>query len=673
MARTHAIERYRNLGVVSVSNTKTADFIDQLVKMAEAPASVEPLGGIPVRTIRWAGSTGQYAESRVNVIAIPAQNDSRLTADIYRRVVDCLGVIVPATSAIPPTVDENLQEYAVSGRPTIILVSDIDQPEAGFVDRLRLGTRGWGQKVLPLQFPIGAGADFKGVVDLVRMRTIRHVVSADGNGCQIEAVTPEVGELVAPWREKLLEAVCEGSEELTAKYMESGDLVPEEIIGGLRVRQLRGEIIPVLCGAVNWKVSLRHLLDVVIELLPSPVDIPPITGMDAQQQPQVRRSGDGEPFSALVLATVNDPMAGPLALLRVFSGTVATGGRLISSWKGIEGQVSRLVQFAGHRVEVPTIQAGDLAGIGGMAGLTPGDTLSDPAHRISLIAGEDVPLYMVRVEGIDQQRLAQSITGMDRELQVGWQPEAGPGCRLLGMSQAGLATAMAGLRTSGLSFVAGPIRANCRETLRSGGLVGQFKYERTIAGRAHYAHVGLRLDPLPLGSGLKLVNWISGGPGVLVPARYVPAIEKGILITANKGGKAGFPIEDVRITLFDGSYHDTDSSLDDFEVAAAGAFSAAIGSGDLMILEPLLKVGVVVSDANRGEVMEEAVSRRSKIVGMASEKTGTTLIDVEVPVIEWLGFEEAIRRRLPGVAFTSRNFQRFVEAPPQVAERLAKS
>jgi elongation factor G len=532
-----------------------------------------------------------------------------------------------------------------------------------------------GANPVPIQLPIGAEENFKGVVDLVKMKAIYWDEETLGNRFEEQDIPEDMLEQCEEWREKMVEAAAEANEELMEKYLESGELSAAEIKRGLRMRTIAGEIVPALCGSAFKNKGVQALLDAVIEYLPSPVDIPPVKGLDDRGNEARRQASDDEPFSALAFKIATDPFVGTLTFLRVYSGVLSSGDTVYNPIKHKRERIGRLVQLhANHRNEIKEVRAGDIAAAIGLKDVTTGDTLCDPQAVITLEKMEfPEPVISVAVEpktkadqekmGIALQKLAQE----DPSFRVHTDPESGQTI-ISGMGELHLEIIVDRMRREfNVEANVGAPQVAYRETIRK-SVEQEGKFVRQTGGRGQYGHVWLRLEPKERGSGYEFVNAIVGG---VVPKEYIPAVDKGIQEALESGVLAGYPVVDVKVTLFDGSYHEVDSSEMAFKIAGSMAFKEGMRKADPVLLEPIMKVEVVTPEEYMGDVVGDINRRRGMVQGMDDTPSGK-VIRCEVPLAEMFGYATDLRSLTQGRATYTMQFEKYQEAPASVAEAVIK-
>ncbi|HHO68650.1 MAG TPA: elongation factor G, partial [Gammaproteobacteria bacterium] len=556
-------------------------------------------------------------------------------------------------------------------------VNKMDRAGADFLRVIGQIRERLGANPVPLQLPIGAEDDFAGVVDLIRMRAIYWNEADMGISYEARDIPADMLDACKAWREKMVEAAAEASEALMEKYLEGGELSEQEIREGIRIRTLSNEIVPALCGSAFKNKGVQAMLDGIIYYMPSPVDVPAIKGVldDAAETEAERHASDDEPFAALAFKIATDPFVGTLTFFRVYSGVLNSGDTVYNSVKGKKERVGRIVQMhSNHREEIKEVRAGDIAAAVGLKDVTTGDTLCDPNKVIILERMEfPEPVISVAVEpktkadqekmGIALQKLAQE----DPSFRVHTDEESGQTI-ISGMGELHLDIIVDRMkREFKVEANVGAPQVAYRETIRK-TVEQEGKFVRQSGGRGQYGHVYLRLEPMEEGGGYEFVNAIVGG---VVPKEYIPAVDKGVQEQMQNGVLAGYPVQDVRVTLYDGSYHDVDSSEMAFKIAGSMAFKEGALKASPVLLEPIMKVEVVTPEEYLGDVMGDLNRRRGITQGMDDVPTGK-VIRAEVPLAEMFGYATDLRSATQGRASYSMEFLKYAEAPQNVAEAVIK-
>jgi elongation factor G len=573
------------------------------------------------------------------------------------------------------TVWRQANKYKV---PRLAFVNKMDRTGANFfkvVDQMKLRLKA---SPVPMVIPIGAEENFTGVVDLIKMKAIVWDEASQGMLFDYREIPAELLELAKEWREKMVEAAAEANEELMNKYLEEGDLSEEEIKFGIRTRTIASEIQPMYCGSAFKNKGVQRMLDAVIEFMPSPVDIPPVKGMDDDENPVVRQADDKEKFSALAFKLMTDPFVGQLTFVRVYSGVLTKGDTVYNPIRGKKERIGRIVQMhANKREEVSEIVAGDIAACIGLKDVTTGETLCDPSAIIMLermVFPEPVITQAVEPKtkvdqekmGIALQRLAQE----DPSFRVKTDEESGQ-TLIAGMGELHLEIIVDRMkREFGVEANVGKPQVAYRETIRKTIEDAEGKFVRQSGGKGQYGHVVLKIEPNEAGKGIEFVDAIKGG---VVPREYIPAVEKGIHEAVTQGVLAGYPVVDVKVTLHFGSYHDVDSNELAFKMAAIFGFKEGCRKAGPVILEPMMAVEVETPEDYAGNVMGDLSSRRGMVQGMEDMVGGGKAIKAEVPLSEMFGYSTTLRSMSQGRATYTMEFKHYTEAPRNVSEAIMAS
>ncbi len=693
MARKTPIERYRNIGIsahIDAGKTTTTERIlfytgvnHKLGEVHDGAATMdwmeqEQERGITITsaatTCFWKGMDMSFPEHRFNIIDTPGHVDFTIEVERSMRVLDGACMVYCAVGGVQPqseTVWRQANKYKV---PRLAFVNKMDRTGANFfkvVDQMRTRLKA---NPVPIVIPIGAEDGFQGVVDLIKMKAVIWDEASQGMKFDYADIPADLVETANKWREHMVEAAAEASEDLMNKYLESGELTEEEIIQGLRQRTIATEIQPMLCGSAFKNKGVQRMLDAVIQFLPSPVDIPDVAGTDEREQPATRKADDSESFSALAFKLMTDPFVGQLTFVRVYSGVLKKGDTVYNSVKGRKERIGRIVQMhANERQEVEEILAGDIAACIGLKDVTTGETLCDPDKEIVLermVFPE--PVIHVAVEpktksdqekmGIALGRLAQE----DPSFRVRTDEESGQTI-ISGMGELHLEILVDRMkREFNVEANVGAPQVAYREAIRKKSEV-EGKYVKQSGGKGQYGHVWIYMEPNEQGKGFEFVDAIKGGT---VPREYIPAVEKGMIESLNNGILAGFPVVDVKVTLFDGSYHDVDSSEQAFKMAASMAFKEGMRKSDAVLLEPIMAVEVETPEDYMGDVMGDLSSRRGVIQGMDDLPGGGKAIRAEVPLSEMFGYSTVVRSLSQGRATYSMEFKHYSEAPKNVADAI---
>jgi elongation factor G len=696
VARKTPIERYRNIGImahIDAGKTTTTERVlfytgvsHKIGEVHDGAAVMdwmeqEQERGITITsaatTCFWKGMEQQYPEYRINIIDTPGHVDFTIEVERSLRVLDGACAVFCAVGGVEPqseTVWRQANKYHV---PRMAFVNKMDRAGADFLRVVEQVKTRLGANPVPLQLNIGAEDQFKGVVDLIKMKAIYWNEDDMGTTFREEDIPAELQDKAAELREQMLEAAAESSEELMDKYLEAGDLPPEDIKKGLRARTLANEIVPVLCGSAFKNKGVQAMLDAIVDFMPAPVDVPSIKGHldDAAESEAERHSDDKEPFAALAFKIATDPFVGQLVFFRVYSGVLNSGDTVYNSVRQKKERIGRLLQMhANSREEIKEVLAGDIAAAVGLKDITTGDTLCDPNNVIVLERMEfPEPVISQAVEpktkadqekmGIALGRLAQE----DPSFRVRTDEESGQTI-ISGMGELHLDIIIDRMkREFGVEANVGAPQVAYRETIRK-PIEQEYKYAKQSGGRGQYGHVYLRLEPLEPGSGFEFVDEIKGG---VVPREYIPAVNKGVEEALERGIQAGYPVVDVKVTLYDGSYHEVDSSENSFKMAASMCFREGARNADPVVLEPIMAVEVVTPEEYMGPVNGDLSSRRGMIQGMEDAPAGK-IVRAEVPLAEMFGYATSLRSATQGRANYTMEFKKYAPAPSNVAEAVIK-
>ncbi len=693
MARKTPIERYRNIGIsahIDAGKTTTTERIlfytgvnHKIGEVHDGAATMdwmeqEQERGITITsaatTCFWKGMANNFPEHRINIIDTPGHVDFTIEVERSMRVLDGACMVYCAVGGVQPqseTVWRQATKYRV---PRLAFVNKMDRSGADFFkvhDQMRLRLKA---NPIPVQIPIGAEDTFEGVVDLIKMKSIIWDEANQGTKFEYGEIPADLAEKAAEWREKMLEAAAEASEDLMNKYLEEGSLTEEEIKLGLRTRTINAEIVPMLCGSAFKNKGVQAMLDAVIEFMPAPTDIPPVTGLLENDATAERRASDDEPFSALAFKIMTDPFVGQLTFFRVYSGMIKTGDSIFNPIKGRKERLGRILQMhANQREEIKEVFAGDIAAAVGLKEATTGETLCDPQHIITLermIFPE--PVIHVAVEPktkADQEKMGLALNRLAQEdpsFRVRTDEESGQTI-ISGMGELHLEILVDRMRREfGVDANVGAPQVAYREAIRK-SVEQEGKFVKQSGGRGQYGHVWIKMEPNETGKGFEFIDAIKGGA---VPREFIPAVEKGLLDTLPNGVLAGFPVVDVKVTLFDGSYHDVDSNENAFKMAASMAFKDAMRKASPVLLEPMMAVEVETPEDYMGNVMGDLSSRRGIVQGMEDQVGGIKLVKAEVPLAEMFGYSTTLRSLSQGRATYSMEFKHYSEAPKNVAEAV---
>jgi elongation factor G len=693
MARKTPIERYRNIGIsahIDAGKTTTTErilfYTGVSHKMGEVHDGATVMDwmeqererGITITsaatTCFWKGMDGNFPEHRINIIDTPGHVDFTIEVERSMRVLDGACMVYCAVGGVQPqseTVWRQATKYRV---PRLAFVNKMDRTGANFFkvyDQMRSRLRA---NPVPLQIPIGAEDKFEGVVDLVRMKGIFWDDASQGMKFELRDIPADLLEDAKVWREKMLEAAAEADEELMNKYLEEGDLSVEDIKRGIRLRTIASEIVPMLCGSAFKNKGVQAMLDAVIEFMPAPVDIPPVKGELQNGEEGHRRANDDEPFAALAFKIMTDPYVGQLTFFRVYSGVVNTGDTIFNSVKGRKERLGRILQMhANQREELKEVRAGDIAAGVGLKEVTTGETICDPEKVIVLerMVFPD-PVIHVAVEPktkSDQEKMGLALNRLAQEdpsFRVRTDEESGQTI-ISGMGELHLEILVDRMkREFSVEANVGAPQVAYRETIKRSCEEIEGKFIKQSGGRGQYGHVWLKIQPQEAGKGFEFVDAIKGGT---VPREFIPAVQKGVVEALQDGVLAGFPVVDVKVTLFDGSYHDVDSNENAFKMASIFAFKDGARKAAPILLEPMMAVEVEVAEDKMGDVMGDLSSRRGVIQGMDDFPGGKT-IKAEVPLAEMFGYSTTLRSLTQGRATYTMEFKHYSEAPKTVADAI---
>lgn len=692
MARSTPIERYRNVGImahIDAGKTTTTERVlfytgisHKIGEVHDGAATMdwmeqEQERGITITsaatTCFWQGMDRQFEQHRINIIDTPGHVDFTIEVERSLRVLDGAVAVFCAVGGVEPqseTVWRQANKYEV---PRMAFVNKMDRSGADFLRVIEQIKKRLGSKPVPMQLPIGAEDSFEGVVDLIKMKAI-HWNPDDMGVTYEERDIPQA--MVADckkWREHMLEAAAEGSEALMDKYLEEGDLSVEEIKAGIRQQTLANEIVPAFCGSAFKNKGVQAMLDAVVEYMPSPLDVPAIQGVKQDESVDERHADDKEPFAALAFKIATDPFVGNLTFFRVYSGVLKSGDSVFNPVKGKKERIGRIVQMhANSREEIKEVHAGDIAAAIGLKVVTTGDTLCDEKHVITLERMEfPDPVISVAVEPrtkADQEKMGIALSKLAQEdpsFQVRTDEESGQTI-ISGMGELHLEIIVDRMkREFGVEANVGNPQVAYRETIRK-TVEQESKFVRQSGGRGQYGHVFLRIEPLPQGTGYEFVNDIVGG---VIPREYIPAVDKGIQEQMLNGVLGGYPIEDVRVTLYDGSFHDVDSNEMAFKIAGSMGFRDGALKADPVLMEPIMKVEIITPEDYMGDVMGDLNRRRGVVQGMEDLPSGK-YIKAEVPLSEMFGYATDLRSATQGRATYSMEFTRYAEAPKMVSDAI---
>jgi len=692
--RSTPIERYRNIGIsahIDAGKTTTTERIlfytgvsHKIGEVHDGAAVMDYMEqeqerGITITaaatTCFWKGMDGTFPEHRINIIDTPGHVDFTIEVERSLRVLDSAVAVFCAVSGVQPQSETVWRQMNRYGVPRIAFVNKMDRAGANFlrcVQQIKDRLRG---NPVPIQLPIGAEEGFEGVIDLIRMKAIYWDMETQGMRFEYRDVPAELRGEAEEYRGKMIEAAAEANEELLHRYLEESTLSEEEIRRGLRERSLKNELCLCMCGSAFKNKGVQAMLDAIIEFMPSPVDMPPVKGIDERGEPITRNADDNAPFAALAFKILNDPFVGNLTFFRVYSGTLNSGDTLFVPTKDRKERIGRLLQMhASERTEIKEVRAGDIAAAVGLKEVITGDTLCDTEHVITLEKMViPTPVIAVAVEPktkADQEKMGlalQRLAKEDPSFRVSTDQESGQTI-IQGMGELHLEIIVDRMkREFKVEANVGKPQVAYRETIRA-SVESEGKFVRQSGGRGQYGHIWLKIEPQEAGKGYEFVNGIVGGA---VPKEYIPAVDKGIREACETGVIAGYPVVDVKITAFDGSYHDVDSSEMAFKIAGSIGFKEGFRRAKPVLLEPIMKVEVVTPEEYSGDVIGDLNRRRGQIMGMDETAAGKT-ITAEVPLSEMFGYATTVRSMSQGRATFTMEFSKYTEVPPNIAESIVK-
>ena len=694
MARKTPIERYRNIGIsahIDAGKTTTTERIlfytgvnHKIGEVHDGAATMdwmeqEQERGITITsaatTCFWKGMDGSFEDHRINIIDTPGHVDFTIEVERSMRVLDGACMVYCAVGGVQPqseTVWRQANKYKV---PRLAFVNKMDRTGANFfkvVEQMKLRLKA---NPVPIVIPIGAEENFTGVVDLRKMKAIIWDEASQGMKFTFEEIPANLVELAKEWREKMVESAAEASEELMNKYLEEGDLTEEEITQGLRIRTINSEIQPMLCGTAFKNKGVQRMLDAVLELMPSPLDVKAIKGFDEDEKEITRKADDDEKFSALAFKLMTDPFVGQLTFVRVYSGVLKKGDTVYNAVRGKKERIGRIVQMhANNREEVDEIRAGDIAACVGLKDVTTGETLCDPNAVITLermVFPDSVIRQAVEPKTkADQEKMGMALSRLaaeDPSFRVQTDEESGQTI-IGGQGELHLEIIVDRMkREFGVEANVGKPQVAYRETIRKTVEDAEGKFVRQSGGKGQYGHVVLKVEPQEAGKGFEFVDAIKGG---VVPREYIPAVEKGVIEALGQGVLAGYPVVDVKVTLHFGSYHDVDSNEMAFKMAAIFGFKEGCRKASPVILEPMMAVEVETPEDYAGNVMGDLSSRRGMVQGMDDMVGGGKAIKAEVPLSDMFGYSTTLRSMSQGRATYTMEFKHYAEAPRNVAEAI---
>ncbi|MEX5212651.1 MAG: elongation factor G [Nitrospiraceae bacterium] len=686
MARQTPLERTRNIGImahIDAGKTTTTERIlyytgvsHKIGEVHEGAATMDWMEQERERgiTITAAATTCFWKDHRINIIDTPGHVDFTIEVERSLRVLDGAVAVFDSVQGVEPqseTVWRQADKYRV---PRIAFMNKMDRIGADFYASVQSIIDRLGANPVPIQIPIGREAEFRGTIDLVTMKAFFYDDETLGAKYEVKEIPANLLEQAQQYREKMLEAVAEHDEQVLEKYLNGQSLTEEEIIRAIRAGAVAMKAVPVLCGSAFKNKGVQQLLDAVVEYLPSPLDIPPVAGVDPNSGKELaRRTADDEVFSALAFKIMTDPFAGQLTFFRVYSGMLKTGTAVLNLTKGTKERVGRLLKMhANKREEIDTVYAGDIAAAVGLRSAGTGDTLCDEKQPILLeVMKFPEPVIAMAIEPKtkpDQEKLGfslQKLAQEDPSFRVKTDEETGQTI-IWGMGELHLEIIVDRLlREFKVEANVGKPEVAYRETIKRHA-EAEGKYIKQTGGRGQYGHVVMTVEPSEPGKGLEFVNKIVGGA---VPREYIPAIEKGVRERMETGVLAGYPMRDVRVTVIDGSYHDVDSSEMAFKIAASMGFQEACRKADAVLLEPIMKVEVLVPQEFMGDVIGNLNGRRGKVQGI-KVRAGSQAIEAAVPLAEMFGYATDLRSRTQGRATYSMEFDRYDQVPKQIAEAI---
>ena len=694
MARTTPIQRYRNIGImahIDAGKTTTTERILFYTGVSHKIGEVhhgaaimdwmeqEQERGITITsaatTCFWSGMNDQFDEHRINIIDTPGHVDFTIEVERSLRVLDGAVTVLCAVGGVEPQTETVWRQENKYSIPRLVFVNKMDRTGANFlrvVDQLvdRLGAN-----PVPIQIPIGAEENFQGVIDLIKMKALYWNESDMGVSHTTKEIPDDLKAEASVWREKMIESAAEGNEEILNKFLSDYELTESEILSGLRARILSGQIVVVMCGTAFKNKGIQPMLDAIVDFLPSPLDVPPIDGTSNNETEVKRHADDNESFAALAFKIATDPYVGNLTFFRVYSGALKSGDTIFNSIKQKKERVGRILQMhSNDRKEINEVFAGDIAAAVGMKDVTTGDTLCDIKNQITLECMEfPEPVISIAVEPktkADQEKMGsamQKLAKEDPSFRVHTDDESGQTI-ISGMGELHLDIIIDRMkREFQVEANIGKPQVAYRETIKT-QVEQEGKFVRQSGGRGQYGHVFLKIEPLKTGEGFEFVNEIVGG---VIPKEYIPSIERGVIEQMENGVIAGYPMQDCKVTLYDGSYHDVDSSEMAFKIAGSIGFQEGAKKANPVLLEPMMKVEVVTPEDYMGDVMGDLNRRRGLPQGLEDTPTGKS-IRAEVPLAEMFGYATDLRSMSQGRASYSMEFEKYLEVPQNVANEIKK-
>ena len=694
MARATPIERYRNIGIsahIDAGKTTTTERIlfytgvsHKIGEVHDGAAVMDYMEqeqerGITITaaatTCFWKGMDQSYPEHRINILDTPGHVDFTIEVERSLRVLDSAVALFCAVSGVQPQSETVWRQMNKYGVPRIAFVNKMDRAGANFfrcVDQIRSRLRA---NPVVIQIPIGAEDNFEGVIDLVRMKAIYWDMDTQGMKFEYRAIPANLQAQAEEYRLKMIESAAEANDELMRKYLEGEELSENEIRQGLRARSIKNEIVLCMCGTAFKNKGVQALLDAVIEFMPSPTEMPDVKGLDDRGEPDTRKASDTAPFSALAFKILNDPFVGNLTFFRVYSGVLNSGDTVYVPTKGKKERIGRLLQMhASDRTEIKEVRAGDIAAAVGLKDVITGDTLCDLDKVITLEKMEfPAPVISVAVEPktkADQEKMGlalQRLAKEDPSFRVHTDQESSQTI-ISGMGELHLEIIVDRMkREFNVDANVGKPQVAYRETIRA-KVESEGKFVRQSGGRGQYGHVWLKIEPNEQGKGYEFINGIVGGA---VPREYIPAVDKGIKEAVETGVIAGYPVVDVKVTVFDGSYHDVDSNEMAFKIAGSMGFKEGFKRAKPVLLEPIMRVEVVTPEEYSGDVIGDLNRRRGQITGMDETPSGKA-ITADVPLSEMFGYATTVRSMSQGRATFTMEFAKYMEVPPNIADGIIK-
>jgi len=694
VARTTPIERYRNIGImahIDAGKTTTTERVlfytgvsHKIGEVHDGAAVMdwmeqEQERGITITsaatTCFWSGMEKQFDEHRINIIDTPGHVDFTIEVERSLRVLDGAVTVLCSVGGVEPQTETVWRQGNKYGVPRMIFVNKMDRAGADFLRVVEQVKERLGANAVPIQLPIGAEENFKGVIDLVRMKAIYWEEENLGTNFDIREIPEDLLAEAQVWRDKMVEAAAEANEDLLEKFLDDSELTEDEIRGGLRTRTLSGDVVVAMCGSAFKNKGVQAMLDGVIDYMPSPADVPAVKGILEDGSEGERHASDDDPFSALAFKIATDPFVGNLTFFRVYSGILNSGDTIYNSARSRRERIGRILQMhSNDRKEIKEVRAGDIAAAVGLKDVTTGDTLTDLKHIITLERMEfPEPVIAVAVEPrtkVDQEKMGialQKLAKEDPSFRVATDEESGQTI-ISGMGELHLDIIVDRMkREFGVEANVGKPQVAYRETIRS-TVKQEGKFVRQSGGRGQYGHVYLEIEPQDTGEGYEFVNAIVGG---VVPREYIGAVDKGIKEQMENGVISGYPVVDVKVTLYDGSYHDVDSSEMAFRIAGSMGFRDGALKARPVLLEPIMKVEVVTPEDYMGDVMGDLNRRRGLPQGMDDSPSGK-IIRAEVPLAEMFGYATDLRSMSQGRAVYSMEFEKYREVPQNVADSVMR-